>query len=114
MELRAKLYLSFLYYGKPLNIEHQRITIFKKKNQTAHRLMGCLCSNHKRKPVGLGLAFGFPLLVLSLLSGALQRQLTSFFARYSRVVNIVGGLLLIGVAVYDLNLNWEMLRSFNT
>ena len=31
-----------------------------------------------------------------------------------RVVNIVGGLLLIGVAVYDLNLNWEMLRSFNT
>jgi cytochrome c-type biogenesis protein len=59
-----------------------------------------------------GLGFGLPLLILSLLSGALQRQLTSFFARYSRVVNIIGGLLLIGVAIYDLSLNWEMLQHF--
>jgi cytochrome c-type biogenesis protein len=59
-----------------------------------------------------GLGFGLPLLILSLLSGALQRQLTSFFARHSRVVNIIGGLLLIGVAIYDLNLNWDMLKHF--
>jgi cytochrome c-type biogenesis protein len=59
-----------------------------------------------------GLGFGLPLLILSLLSGALQRQLTSFFARHSRVVNVIGGLLLIGVAIYDLNLNWEMLQQF--
>jgi cytochrome c-type biogenesis protein len=59
-----------------------------------------------------GLGFGLPLFILSLLSGALQRQLTSFFARHSRVVNIVGGLLLIGVAIYDLNLNWDMLQRF--
>jgi cytochrome c-type biogenesis protein len=59
-----------------------------------------------------GLGFGIPLLILSLLSGALQRQLTTFFARHSRVVNIVGGLLLVGIAVYDLNLNWDLLRSF--
>ena len=59
-----------------------------------------------------GLGFGLPLLILSLLSGALQRQLTSFFARHSRVVNIIGGLLLIGVAIYDLSLNWDMLRRF--
>jgi len=59
-----------------------------------------------------GLGFGFPLLILSLLSGALQRQLTSFFARHSRVVNVVGGVLLIGVAIYDLSLNWEMLQHF--
>jgi cytochrome c-type biogenesis protein len=59
-----------------------------------------------------GLGFGIPLFILSLLSGALQRQLTTLFARHNRIVNIVGGLLLVGVAIYDLNLNWEMLRSF--
>ncbi|MGD8406320.1 MAG: cytochrome c biogenesis CcdA family protein [Anaerolineales bacterium] len=59
-----------------------------------------------------GLGFGLPLFILSLLSGALQRQLTSFFARHSRIVNLIGGVLLIGVAIYDLSLNWEMLRLF--
>jgi cytochrome c-type biogenesis protein len=59
-----------------------------------------------------GLGFGLPLFVLSLLSGALQRQLTTLFARHSRVVNIIGGLLLIGVAIYDVSKNWDMLRLF--
>jgi cytochrome c-type biogenesis protein len=59
-----------------------------------------------------GLGFGVPLLILSLLSGALQRQLTTLFARHSRAVNMIGGVLLIGVAIYDLNLNWEMFQSF--
>lgn len=59
-----------------------------------------------------GLGFGLPLLILSLLSGALQHQLTSFFARHSRVVNVIGGVLLIGVAIYDLSLNWELLQHF--
>lgn len=61
-----------------------------------------------------GLGFGIPLLILSLLSGAFQRQLTSFFARNSRVINAIGGLLLIGIAIYDLSLNWELLRHFYT
>jgi cytochrome c-type biogenesis protein len=59
-----------------------------------------------------GLGFGILLLVLSLLSGALQRQLTTLFAKYSRVVNIIGGLLLVGVALYDLSQNWKMLQQF--
>ncbi|MCB0179162.1 MAG: hypothetical protein KDI62_13095 [Anaerolineae bacterium] len=59
-----------------------------------------------------GLGFGIPLLILSLLSGSLQRQLTTLFARHSRVINIIGGLLLVGIAVYDLSVNWEMLRLF--
>jgi cytochrome c-type biogenesis protein len=59
-----------------------------------------------------GLGFGVPLLMLSLLSGALQRQLTTLFARHSRLINIVGGLVLIGVAVYDIDQNWPMLRLF--
>jgi len=61
-----------------------------------------------------GLGLGIPLFILSLLSTTFQRQLTSLFARYSRAVNIIGGLLLIGVAIYDLSLNWEMLRLFYT
>ncbi len=59
-----------------------------------------------------GLGLGMPLLVLSFLSAALQRQLTAIFARHSRIVNLIGGLLLVGVAIYDLGKNWELLRLF--
>jgi cytochrome c-type biogenesis protein len=59
-----------------------------------------------------GLGLGMPLLILSLLSGALQRQLTVLFARHSRIVNFIGGLLLVGVALYDLSKNWELLQLF--
>jgi cytochrome c-type biogenesis protein len=61
-----------------------------------------------------GLGFGLPLFVLSLLSGAMQQQLTRVFARHSRIVNLIGGLLLVGVAIYDLSKNWDMLRLFYT
>jgi cytochrome c-type biogenesis protein len=59
-----------------------------------------------------GLGFGLPLVILSVLSGALQRRLTSLFARHSRMINMLGGLLLIGIATYDLGQNWRMLRAF--
>jgi cytochrome c-type biogenesis protein len=59
-----------------------------------------------------GLGLGMPLLILSFLSAALQRRLTTLFARYSRTVNFIGGLLLIGVALYDLAKNWELLQLF--
>jgi len=59
-----------------------------------------------------GLGLGVPLLILSFLSGALQRQLTAFFARNSRIVNFIGGLLLIGVAIYDFIKNWDLWRLF--
>ncbi len=57
-----------------------------------------------------GLGFGMPLLVLSLLSARFQRQLTVQFALHTRLLNRLGGLLLIGVAVYDVIQNWNMLR----
>ena len=60
--------------------------------------------------VWFGLGFGAPLLVLSLLSGALQRQLAGWFARHARLINVIGGLLLIGIAAYDLYTNWPLLR----
>ena len=59
-----------------------------------------------------GLGLGIPLLILSFLSAALQRQLTILFARHSRIVNVIGGLLLIGVAIYDLIKNWELFLLF--
>jgi cytochrome c-type biogenesis protein len=59
-----------------------------------------------------GLGFGVPLLAISLLSGALQRDLTRWFARHSRAINIVGGLLLIAIAIYDLAQNWDMLTLY--
>jgi len=59
-----------------------------------------------------GLGLGLPLLVLSFLSAALQRQLTVLLARHSRRTNLVGGLLLVGVALFDLAKNWELLKLF--
>jgi cytochrome c-type biogenesis protein len=57
-----------------------------------------------------GLGFGFPLLALSLLSGALQRSITRWLARNARFVNVAGGLLLVGIGVYDFWVNWELIR----
>jgi cytochrome c-type biogenesis protein len=59
-----------------------------------------------------GVGFGLPLLVLSLLSGAAQRHITRFFARYSRLINLVSGLLLVGIGLYDLWLNRELIAAF--
>jgi cytochrome c-type biogenesis protein len=61
-----------------------------------------------------GIGLGMPLLILSLLSGVYQRQLTVLFARYSRIINIMGGLLLVGIAVYDLSKNWTVMRLYFT
>jgi len=56
-----------------------------------------------------GLGFGIPLLILSFLAGAAQKSITRFFAHHSRLVNVIGGILLVGVGLYDLIQNWEML-----
>lgn len=58
-----------------------------------------------------GFGFGLPLLVLSFLGGALQRPITRFFARHSRWVNLVSGLLILGLGIYDLALNWEFILA---
>lgn len=59
-----------------------------------------------------GLGLGVPLLILSFLSAMLQRRLTLLFAKNSRVINLIGGMLLIGVALYDLAKNWELLKLY--
>lgn len=59
-----------------------------------------------------GLGFGLPLLILSFLSGAAQRWITRTFAQRARLINFVGGILLIGVAIYDLYQNWALIQAF--
>jgi cytochrome c-type biogenesis protein len=59
-----------------------------------------------------GIGFGIPLLLLSLLSGAAQRWIVRFFAQHARVVNLVGGLLLVGVGIYDFISNWGLVKTY--
>ena len=56
-----------------------------------------------------GIGFGLPLLLLSLVSGALQKTITRWLARHARLINIIGGVLLIAVAFYDLWKNRELI-----
>ncbi len=62
--------------------------------------------------LAFGLGMGLPLLILSLLSGTFQRQIVRYFAHHSRLINIVGGVLLIGVGVFHIIYNWEMIKLF--
>lgn len=57
-----------------------------------------------------GVGFGLPLLALSLISGVLQRKITRWLAQNSKLINLLAGLLLIGIGVYDLILNFEMIK----
>lgn len=59
-----------------------------------------------------GIGFGLPLLLLSFLSGAAQTWIVRFFARHARAINIIGGILLIGVGLYDLISNWDLIRTY--
>jgi cytochrome c-type biogenesis protein len=54
-----------------------------------------------------GVGFGLPLLILSFLGGAFQRPITIFFARHARLVNVLSGLLIMGLGIYDLMINWS-------
>ena len=59
-----------------------------------------------------GMGFGIPLLLLSLLSGAAQRWITRQFAIHARLINILSGILLVGVGIYDLSANWSILQLY--
>jgi cytochrome c-type biogenesis protein len=59
-----------------------------------------------------GLGFGLPLLLLSFLSGSAQRWITRQFALHARLINLIGGLLLVGIGLYDLWSNWDALSLF--
>ncbi len=54
-----------------------------------------------------GLGFGIPLLVLSFLGGGLQKSITRLFTKNARLINIMSGLVILGLGIYDLIVNWE-------
>ncbi len=59
-----------------------------------------------------GMGFGLPLIVLSFLTGATQRWITRQFAMRARLINLLSGLLLLVVGIYDLVSNWELIGLF--
>ncbi len=59
-----------------------------------------------------GMGFGIPLLLLSFLSGASQHWITRQFAQRARLINLVSGLLLVAVGIYDLISNWPLIQAF--
>jgi len=59
-----------------------------------------------------GMGFGVPLLALSFFSGAAQRWITRQFAKRAHLINLASGLLLIGIGIYDLISNLDLIRSF--
>ena len=46
------------------------------------------------------LGFGWPLVVLPILAVPAQQQITRFLARHHRIIEVLSGLLLIGIAMY--------------
>lgn len=62
--------------------------------------------------IWFGLGFGLPLLLLSFISAASQRWLTRQFVMRARLINTMGGLLLVAVSAYDFYQNWELIRAF--
>jgi cytochrome c-type biogenesis protein len=59
-----------------------------------------------------GVGFGIPLLALSFLSGAVQNWIVRIFATHARIINLIGGILLIGVGIYDFMQNWELVKTY--
>ncbi len=60
--------------------------------------------------IAYGLGFGLPLVLLSLLAGARRQQIVRYVTSHHRAIEIVGGVLLVGVGVGDLIVNLDNLR----
>jgi cytochrome c-type biogenesis protein len=54
-----------------------------------------------------GLGFGLPLVILSLLAGARQREVVRWVTAHHRQIEVISGLTLIAVALWDLRENWD-------
>lgn len=60
--------------------------------------------------IAYGLGFGLPLVLLSLLAGARRVQVVRFITSHHRAIEIVSGVLLVGVGIGDFILNWDSIR----
>lgn len=59
-----------------------------------------------------GAGFGIPLLVLSMLTGSAQNWIVRVTARHTQWINRIGGVLLVGVGIYDLANNWKLVQTY--
>lgn len=59
-----------------------------------------------------GLGLGLPLFLLSYLSEKSQRWLTRQVVIHAQLVNVAGGLLLIGIAIYNFWINWQVIDLY--
>jgi cytochrome c-type biogenesis protein len=57
--------------------------------------------------VVFGLGFGLPLVVLSLLASSRQREVVRVVVSHHRLIEIVSGVVLIAVALVDLQQSWD-------
>jgi cytochrome c-type biogenesis protein len=49
-----------------------------------------------------GFGIGFPLLVLAAVSGAAQDIVIGFLTRHRRAINLIAGLMMLGISTYYL------------
>ncbi len=62
--------------------------------------------------LSFGLGLGLPVVIVSFLSRAQGDWLVRWFARHNRSMNLLAGVLLIGVAIYDLVIVLPFLRLY--
>ncbi len=62
--------------------------------------------------LAFGLGLGLPVIVVSFLSRAQGDWLVRQFARRTRLMNTVAGIIMIGVAVYDIVIVYPFLRVY--
>lgn len=60
--------------------------------------------------VVFGLGFGLPLVALSVLAGTRQREVVRFVLARHRAIEVGAGVILVGVALWDLRENWDGIR----
>ncbi len=52
--------------------------------------------------LAFGLGIGFPLLAFAIISTAATDTIINFLTRYKRIINLIAGLIMLGISVYYL------------
>jgi len=52
--------------------------------------------------LSFGIGLGFPLLVLSIISGQWSKKIIGFLTKNKRIINLISGLIMLGISIYYL------------
>ncbi len=58
--------------------------------------------------LAFGVGLGFPLLILSLVSGQWSRKIIGFLTKNKRIINLISGLIMLGISIYYLVFVFEI------